>query len=334
VLVQDPGRSYIHHQWSIFGDPPTSYKMRTKTRGSKGNRGYKASRRAKLNDMHESNHSKESLPQATPGYPGSTHAKNSRQHKAELSTTKASDADMEFEYAQLSWTVFGATESREESRPEEKPGAQETILHMPRAYATDAITMVNATLLMLQVAGPNKPDVFIIAMVAVFTAVVIMVSITAYQLGRSASTLKHVDSTTCDYAYMTKTTESVFAHQALQAPEDNVDQAVWVDSGCTRTVIRNKRKLINVCKPERLITFQGQGGEIKLTHIRDLPLVLQDGDGNLHKLLIKGCLHAAEALANLLATSDLQKARVGFVVPAIKGLAKLCLDTDSSTVEV
>ena len=132
---------------------------------------------------------------------------------------------------------------------------------------------------------------------------------------------------------MTKTTESVFAHQALQAPEDNVDQAVWVDSGCTRTVIRNKRKLINVCKPERLITFQGQGGEIKLTHIRDLPLVLQDGDGNLHKLLIKGCLHAAEALANLLATSDLQKARVGFVVPATEGPAKLCLDTDSGTVE-
>jgi hypothetical protein len=82
------------------------------------------------------------------------------------------------------------------------------------------------------------------------------------------------------------------------------------------------RKLINIRKPKQSITVLGVGGEIKVTHIGDLPLVLRDGDGNLHKLLIKGCLHAADALANLLATSDLQKARVGFVVPATKGPAK------------
>ncbi len=61
--------------------------------------------------------------------------------------------------------------------------------------------------------------------------------------------------------------------------------------------------------------------------------MLRDADGNLHKLLIKDCLYAEDAPANLLATSDLQKANVGFAVPAGQGPAKLCLETNSGTVE-
>lgn len=107
---------------------------RIKMQGSGGNRGYKVSRRA--NEMHDCNRSKEPLLQTQA-------APTPRTVTTGLSTNKAGDADREYEYAWLSWTVFGATKHHDVSRPEEKPGAQGSILNLTRAHATDAITAVN-----------------------------------------------------------------------------------------------------------------------------------------------------------------------------------------------
>jgi hypothetical protein len=124
-----------------------------------------------------------------------------------------------------------------------------------------------------------------IVIVIIIIAVIVVTIVTAYMLGRRSYD-KELLARSC--AYTARVTDSGFAYQALPLPQDDVKQAVWVDSGCTRTVICNLRKLVNTRTPENPITIQGVGGDVDVQLVGDLPLVLRDAEGNLHKLLIKG----------------------------------------------
>jgi hypothetical protein len=93
------------------------------------------------------------------------------------------------------------------------------------------------------------------------------------------------------------------------------DHALYLDSGCTKTVIRNARKLRDLRAPDNYYTIQGVGGDVSVTQMGDLPLTLKDASGKPYTRIIKNCLVAPEAPANLLATRDLQEAGIGFNIP-------------------
>ena len=89
---------------------------------------------------------------------------------------------------------------------------------------------------------------------------------------------------------------------------------LWVDSGCSKTVIRNTLKLCNLRPPDRPYQIQGIGGNIEVTHMGDLRLTLREENGTTHVRLIRDCLVAPNAPANLLSTKDLQAAGIGFEI--------------------
>ena len=95
----------------------------------------------------------------------------------------------------------------------------------------------------------------------------------------------------------------------------NCDNTIWVDSGCSKTVIRNAKKLCNLRPPDRPYFIKGIGGDIEVTHMGDLSLTLQDKEGVDHTRVVRDCLVAPLAPANLLSTRDLQAAGIGFEVP-------------------
>ena len=96
----------------------------------------------------------------------------------------------------------------------------------------------------------------------------------------------------------------------------NCDRAVWADSGCTKTIFRNARKLCNLRPPDRPYYIKGVGGDVEVTQMGDLTLTLQDKQGVDYTRVIKDCLVAPQAPANLLSTKDLQAAGIGFEVPS------------------
>jgi hypothetical protein len=93
-------------------------------------------------------------------------------------------------------------------------------------------------------------------------------------------------------------------------------RAVYVDSGCTKSVFCNTHKLVNVRKPDRPYRIIGVGGQLKVSHIGDFPLALRSEDGQTYTVVIKDCLVAPDAFTNLLAVTDMSKSGIAFSVPA------------------
>lgn len=93
-------------------------------------------------------------------------------------------------------------------------------------------------------------------------------------------------------------------------------ETVYLDSGCSKTVFANPRKLINHRPPDAHYTISGVGGAITATAMGDFPLALRDKTGRTHTRLIKDCLIAEDAPYNLLSTRDIQLAKMGFTTPA------------------
>jgi hypothetical protein len=75
----------------------------------------------------------------------------------------------------------------------------------------------------------------------------------------------------------------------------NLQSSVCVDSGCTKTVFCNSRKLINLRDPTQQINIAGVGGNITVEKIGDFPVALKDKDGITHCRLIKDCLYSQHA---------------------------------------
>jgi hypothetical protein len=93
-------------------------------------------------------------------------------------------------------------------------------------------------------------------------------------------------------------------------------RAVLIDSGCTKSVFRNKDKLINLRTPAHNYIIHGVGGKLPVTLVGDFPVALKHKSGKVTVRLIKECLYAPDASANLLATGDLQEAGIGLHIPA------------------
>jgi hypothetical protein len=93
-------------------------------------------------------------------------------------------------------------------------------------------------------------------------------------------------------------------------------RAVYIDSGCTKSVFCNDSKLINVRVPDRKFRIVGVGGQLPVTKIGDFPLALRNSDGSTHTAVIEGCLVAPDSITNLLAATDVSKAGLEFNVPA------------------
>jgi hypothetical protein len=108
--------------------------------------------------------------------------------------------------------------------------------------------------------------------------------------------------------------------------------AVYVDSGCSKSVFSHARKLINVRTPERTYRVIGVGGQIEVTEVGDFPLAMRDNKGNTTVVLIKDCLVAPDAFTNLLAVTDITEAGIGFEVLANLQTARLTYKRDSGTV--
>jgi len=92
-------------------------------------------------------------------------------------------------------------------------------------------------------------------------------------------------------------------------------RAVWIDSGCSKSVFVNKDKLINLRKPDMRYTVSGMGGSSVQALLQgDFPVSLREKNGSTHVIYIRNCLYAPDSMANLLATEDLAKAGIGFEV--------------------
>jgi hypothetical protein len=112
-----------------------------------------------------------------------------------------------------------------------------------------------------------------------------------------------------------------------------MDQAaVYVDSGCTKSIFGNPFKLINLRRPDCEYYVKGIAGQVRVTEMGDFPLAIRADDGKTHIIVIKNCLVTPEANMNLLATCDLQKAGVSFCTTAHSKAAMLELEKDNKKV--
>ncbi len=102
-------------------------------------------------------------------------------------------------------------------------------------------------------------------------------------------------------------------------------RSVWIDSGCSKTIFCNEKKLINVCKPEKQYTVNGLGGNVPVLAQGDFQVSLRATNCTTHVRLIKGCLVAPNACANLLATKDLAEVGIGFAISPGDGTATLTM---------
>jgi hypothetical protein len=59
--------------------------------------------------------------------------------------------------------------------------------------------------------------------------------------------------------------------------------------------------------------------KLPVTLVGDFPVALKHANGSVHVHLIKECLVAPNASANLLATGDLRDAGIGLHIPAVQG---------------
>ena len=90
---------------------------------------------------------------------------------------------------------------------------------------------------------------------------------------------------------------------------------VLIDTGCSRTLFCSADRLINV-RPLAPVQIGGAvPGSIVAEQIGDFPLVLIDEYGGRHLTIIRDCMVAASAQANLLSHNDLRRARIGILVP-------------------
>lgn len=65
------------------------------------------------------------------------------------------------------------------------------------------------------------------------------------------------------------------AYRAVAEKHIDSKSKVYIDRGCTKTVFCNDKRLINVCKPVRKYIIKGVGGNIRVTHMEDLPMTLK-----------------------------------------------------------
>ncbi len=112
-----------------------------------------------------------------------------------------------------------------------------------------------------------------------------------------------------------KTSNVTKIFPALQRVPDE-KRAVYIDSGCTKSVFCNDSNLINVRTSAQRFRIVGVGGELPVTKIGDFPLALHSSDGSTHTAVIEGCLVAPDAFTSLLAATDVSKAGLEFNVPA------------------
>jgi hypothetical protein len=68
-------------------------------------------------------------------------------------------------------------------------------------------------------------------------------------------------------------------------------RAVLIDSGCTKSVFRNKDKLINLRIPEHNYVILRVSGKLPVTHVGDFPVALKHKNGSVTVRLITGCLY-------------------------------------------
>jgi hypothetical protein len=125
------------------------------------------------------------------------------------------------------------------------------------------------------------------------TYVVLMIIITAVSADAAAPRLQT--------AFVINIPSLTLASQSTCLPQQRAECTVYVDSGCTKTVFTNQRKLINHQPPDGLYTIQGVGGIITATGMGDFPLAVWDAKGKVHTRLIRDCLIAEDAPYNLLA---------------------------------
>jgi hypothetical protein len=85
------------------------------------------------------------------------------------------------------------------------------------------------------------------------------------------------------FVIVPKTSALVGARNAQHCQKSTV----YVDSGCTKTVFKNPRKLINHRPADGLYTIAGVGGTITATTMGDFLVALRDKDGKVHTRLIK-----------------------------------------------
>lgn len=112
-----------------------------------------------------------------------------------------------------------------------------------------------------------------------------------------------------------------------------MDQAaVYVDSGCTKSIFGNPFKLVNLRRPDREYYVKGIAGQVRVTEMGDFPLAMRADDGKTHIIVIKNCLVTPEANLNLLATCDLQKAGVSFRTTAHSKNAALELERNNKKI--
>jgi hypothetical protein len=112
-----------------------------------------------------------------------------------------------------------------------------------------------------------------------------------------------------------------------------MDQAaVYVDSGCTKSIFRNPYKLINLWPLKHDYYVKGIAGQDRMTEMGDFPLAMRAEDCKTHVIVIKNCPVTPEANMNLLATCDLQKAGVSFHTAAHSKAAMLELEQEGKKI--
>ena len=109
---------------------------------------------------------------------------------------------------------------------------------------------------------------------------------------------------------------------------------VWIDSGCNRTLFRDKDLLVNVRKISPRSVGGAKKGSRMICHYKgDYPLVLQDASGGIHLRLVRDVLISEHTTHNLLSLHDLRDVDVGFTQePDRKKPIHLSVMTPSGTV--
>jgi hypothetical protein len=108
----------------------------------------------------------------------------------------------------------------------------------------------------------------------------------------------------------------------------DTNSALLIDSGCSKTIIRNRKKLRNISTPDVNYVVYGVGGRLPIHEVGDLPIALKHPNGKVQVCVIKECLLNPDATASLLPVTDLQQAGLGLHVPSDTGLPAHLFVTD------
>ena len=104
-------------------------------------------------------------------------------------------------------------------------------------------------------------------------------------------------------------------HSALMTSEERLTR-VFIDTGCSRTLFCSDEPLVNIRPLSPPVRIGGSvPGSALADRMGDFPLILTDEDGVNHLRIIKNCMIAPAAQANLLSHNELRKAKVGIIVP-------------------